>query len=49
MKIEQLKNQKLKIETLKIETLKKTRENHQKINVISIALNLTNSTQWKLR
>ena len=27
----------------------KTRENPPNINVISIALNLTNSTQWKLR
>ena len=29
--------------------IKKTRENPPNINVISIELNLTNSTQWKLR
>ena len=41
--------QKHYIQNIENLNIKKTRENPKKIHAISIALSLSNSTQWKLR
>ena len=45
----QTERKNITFKTLKISKFQKTRENPKKFHAISIALSLSNSTQWKLR